>query len=146
VTHSRTLLEEYVQSAKLMQLATAGPDGVPSVCHVWYSCSFNPDRLHFVSRTDREHCRRIRNSPRVAGGIVDIELVGLGQKVRGVSFQANAFEVDGNDSATARFVRRWPAIADTIEHMSLFELRVTSWLLFDEVNFPEQPRQIVRAI
>lgn len=144
----RPTLEAYVASGKLAQVTTLCPDGRPILCHVWYDYSFKPDRLRFMSQTRRDHCQNIRNDDRVAGGIVAIELSGLGQKVRGVTFKGIASELSTptHQSEVEQFIRRWPAAAPSLVPDSsarLYEIQVSEWLLFDEEKFPEDPRRIL---
>lgn len=152
----RKILEEYVTSGKLMQLSTLSEDGAPALCHVWYHPQLTPDRLYFTSRHDRDHSRNIRRDPRVGGGIVAIELTGLGQKVRGVTFKGTAREIaPGSDEvAVSSFVDRWPQAEGALsreriqsgESLSrLYEVRVSEWLLFDEQSFPDEPRRVLPA-
>ncbi len=153
----RQLLETYVQAGKLMQLASLSADGSPIVCNVWYDPHFAPDMLRFISRHDRHHSENIRREGRVAGGIIAIELEGLGQTARGVTFEGRARELptSGVDVEARAFLERWPAAEAAIEPgklsrgettSRLYELRVLDWVLFDEANFPEDPRRIIRAV
>lgn len=153
----RELLQEYVDSAMLMQLSTIDAEGSPSLCHVWYQAGFAPDILRFISRWDRHHSRNIRRNGSVAGGIVSIPLHGLGQRVRGVTFVGQARELprEGIDSAIADFVRRWPNSAGAIDPLALaqgrtptrlYETAVSGWVLFDDVNYPNDPRREVPAV
>jgi Pyridoxamine 5'-phosphate oxidase len=137
-----------------MQLSTLQADGSPTVCNVWYDFSFSPDRLRFISRVDRNHCANIRTDPRVAGGIIAIELQGLGQTVQGVTYTGTAHELPTADidAEIDAFIRRWPAASPSISADSLlrgrttsrlYEIQVDTWILFDEQNFPDQPRQVI---
>jgi uncharacterized protein YhbP (UPF0306 family) len=152
----REILEKYIASGKLMQLATLSEDGAPIVCNVWYDAHFAPDRLRFISRHDRHHSANIRNNERVAGSIIAIPLEALGQRVTGVTFTGTARELGttGVESEADAFVKRWPAAAEAIEPGRLargetatriYEVTVDEWVLFDENNFPDQPRQIIQA-
>jgi uncharacterized protein YhbP (UPF0306 family) len=148
------LVEEYVSAGMLMQVATLDADGAPAVCSVWYAAAFRPDLLRFISRPERRHSANIRDRARVAGAVVAGPLDGLGQAVRGVSFTGQACELPraGVDGALAGFLGRWPAAAPLISPAGLrdgttrprlYEARVAEWVLFDEVNFPGEPRQVV---
>jgi hypothetical protein len=152
----RKLVEEYVSSGKLMQVATLAADGQPEVCNVWYDPHFRPDLLRFISRHTRNHSENIRARPGVAGSIVAIPLVGLGQTARAVTFRGQATELltIGVDTEARSFIGRWPAAESAIDPDALarnettsrlYEIRVTEWILFDEENFPEQPRRVVGA-
>lgn len=154
---ARAVLEEYVQSGTLMQLASLSSDGAPVVCNVWYNVHFAPDVLRFISRCDRNHCQNIRADGRVAGSIIAIQMEGLGRKVRGVTYTGTARELptEGIDEQAAAFVARWPRAEPSLdpgklargETMTrLYEISVAEWVLFDDTNFPEQPRQVVKAV
>jgi uncharacterized protein YhbP (UPF0306 family) len=147
---ARTVLEEYVKTGKLMQVASVSAIGYPAVCHVWYRAQFRPDKLYFISRHDREHSANIRQNRQVAGGIVAIPLSGLGQTVRGVTFKGQARElgVDAGRELEA-FLERWPnaqsiisikRIAENDTPSRLYEISIDEWVLFDEETFPESPR------
>lgn len=147
----RKILEAYVASGTLMQVATISRSGDPAVCHVWYDYSFRPDRLRFMSRNDRDHSQNIRLNGRTAGGIVAIELTGLGQSVRGLTFKGTASELSPAecDDEAASFIRRWPAAESSLTRTSssrLYEVRVSEWVLFDEENFPSEPRRIISGL
>ncbi|MEO7195961.1 MAG: pyridoxamine 5'-phosphate oxidase family protein [Pseudonocardiaceae bacterium] len=154
--NERVLLEHYVQAGKLMQLASLNSDGSPVVCNVWYDAHFAPDVLRFISRSSRQHSQNIRIDGRVAGGIMAISLEGLGQAVRGVTFTGVARELPtcGFDREVVAFVARWPR-AEAALHPEklahdeiptrLYQVTVAEWVLFDEANFPEQPRRVMDA-
>jgi len=151
MVNQRMLLEQYVQEGKLMQVSTICSDGSPALCHVWYAHSFKPDRLYFISRKDRVHSTNIRNTPEVAGGIIAIPLIGLGQVVRGVTFRGRASQLgtEARDELEC-LIKRWPNASDAITYerlvngdtlTRLYEISVTEWLLFDEEHFPKSPRR-----
>jgi uncharacterized protein YhbP (UPF0306 family) len=152
----RDLLEEYVAAGKAMQLATLHNDGAPEVCNLWFASAFAPDRLWFISRPARQHCVNIRADARVAGAILAIELDGVGQAVRGVSFTGLAQElaVTGVHQQIQRYATRWPSAARAIDpermatgqtHHRLYQVEVSGWVLYDEEHFRSQPRQVVAA-
>lgn len=155
--NDRALLEDYVRAGKLMQLASLNSDGSPAVCNVWYYAHFAPDILRFISRYDRQHSQNVHIDGRVAGSIIAIPLEGLGQTVRGVTFTGVAHELPtcGVEGEVAAFVARWPR-AEAALHPGklargetptrLYEVTVAEWVLFDEENFPEQPRRVIEAV
>jgi Pyridoxamine 5'-phosphate oxidase len=156
VEDARKLLEDYVRTGKVIQLATLDPTGAPVVCNLWFASAFAPDRIWFMSRPQREHCVNLRSDPRVAGAILAIELEGIEQDVRGVTFTGQARELPtvGIDEQIAGFAGRWPEVADAIEPAALaadltphrlYEITVSRWVLFDEQYYPDQPRQPVPA-
>lgn len=153
----RELLEEYLISGRLMQVATISDSGEPAVCNVWYCVRFRPDTLYFVSRRDREHSKNVRQDGRIAGSVVAISLEGLGQKVRGVTFKGQAAEIEAEPSAWGKidsFLARWPQARSLIKPdpddyeaspARLYEILVSEWVLFDEVNYPADPRRVIPA-
>lgn len=151
----RELLEAYVPTAKVMQLATVDERGDPYVNNLWCASTLRPDRLYFISRPDRLHCEYLRQRPRVAGALLAIELTAPDQKVRGVTFTGTAVELprQGIDAQISVYAGRWPQVAAAIDpvrmaagetHHRLYEIRVLSWVLYDEENF-KPPRQPVEA-
>jgi uncharacterized protein YhbP (UPF0306 family) len=149
--HERRLLHEYVRKGKLMQLATTSPLGAPWLAHCWYAADERLNLL-FMSRARRRHSLEITANPRVAGGIIATDLDGLGQKVRGVIFEGTAEEVgDGELEQAFRTYRdRWPQVEGMAsvemlraqgEENRLWQVMPTSFVLFDEVNFPTEPRR-----
>jgi uncharacterized protein YhbP (UPF0306 family) len=156
VADVRELLEAYVQMGKVMQLATLDERRDPYVNNLWFASSFGPDRLYFISRPTRLHCEYIRQRGPVAGAVLAIELEGLGQAVRGVTFTGHAVELatTGIDAQIEVYVNRWPEAAKAIDpvrmangetHHRLYEIYVHSWILYDEENFRADPRQPVPA-
>jgi uncharacterized protein YhbP (UPF0306 family) len=181
----RRLLVDGVGAASLMQVATIDENGFPAICQVWFMPGFEPDRMSFLSREDREHATNIRNDPRVAASIALEVPAGLGDRVRGVSLSGLAREIPEADqpAAAAEFVARWPRAAAALGPLDrsadprvrlphhradrpaaggsslvprpqgpptpprsrLYEITVARWVLFDEVNFPAQPRLTVPA-
>ncbi len=144
------LIREFLQVSKLMQVATC-IDNQSWLAHVWFS--YDEDlNLYFISRNDRRHSREIRSQPKVAGGIVNPPFEGLGQKVRGLTFQGVAEEVQSSSirEAYGHYQKRWIKV---VEHVRLediingvtkvrvYKITPTLYVLFDETNFPKQPRQ-----
>ena len=153
---ARKLLEDYVSSGKVIQLATLDAGGAPVVCNLWFASAFGPDRLWFMSRPNREHCANLRADPRVAGAILAIELEGIEQDVCGVTFVGAARELPtvGIEEQIAGYANRWPEAADAIAPEALaaeatphrlYEIAVERWVLFDELHYPTHPRQAVEA-
>jgi uncharacterized protein YhbP (UPF0306 family) len=145
------LLREYVVGGKLMQVSTVASDGAPWLAHCWYA----PDkalRLVFLSRGDRRHSQNILQDARVAGGIVTIPLEGLGQKIRGVTFEGIAECVSDADldGAYATYQSRWPQVHNMVTPEDIradvtpnrfWRIVVQTYVLFDEVTFGAAPRR-----
>lgn len=149
----RKLLEAYVAAGKLMQLATRDAQG-PWLCNVWYLHDFDPDSLWFMSNASRTHSRHIREDGPVAGSIVHEVPEELGQKARGITFRGAARELPtkGVEGIVTAFCARWPKASAVIDTkrlageetpMRLYEIRVSEWILVDEVNLPDEPRRVI---
>lgn len=154
MTEARTLLQDYVATGKTMQLATVDTAGAPAVCNLFFASAFCPDRLFFISRPTREHCANLRADPRVAGAILAIDPIDPGHPVRGVSFtgQAQELPTTGVDEQIGHYVGRWPVTSNAIDparlaagetHHRLYQIDITGWILYDELNFRPNPRQPV---
>ncbi|MDE1825373.1 MAG: pyridoxamine 5'-phosphate oxidase family protein [Candidatus Micrarchaeota archaeon] len=147
----REFVREYLRDSKLMHLATSVNDR-PWLCHVWFA--YDKDlSLYFISRDSRRHSKEILAQSRVAGGMVNHPLKGFGQKVRGLSFEGWAEELCGEKEISAAFgvySKRWLKAKDHYRikelvsgesHGRIFRILPERYVLFDEINFPEQPRQ-----
>lgn len=149
------LLREYVKQGMLMQICTVSRDGAPWLAHCWYAADRDLN-LIFMSKNGRRHSKEILENGRVAGGIIAIQLEGLGQKVRGVTYEGVAKAVESNDLDTAysTYSGRWPQVEDmvSIEKIRagesdnrLWRIEPSVFVLFDEINFPEDPRRELRG-
>jgi len=147
----RTRIRQYFGGGQILHLATVG-NGVPWLCHVWYAMGVEEQSLVFTSNRSRRHSREILAQPRVAGGVVAIPLDGLGQRVRGISFEGHALEAVGDAMLPAydAYAGRWPKVremftAKDIEAgatpMRMYVIKMSRIVLFDEVNYPSNPRQ-----
>ncbi|MDE1868813.1 MAG: pyridoxamine 5'-phosphate oxidase family protein [Candidatus Micrarchaeota archaeon] len=150
---ARELILEYLDSAKLMQICTSA-DNRPWVANVWFGHD-NDLNLYFISRNDRRHSIEIKKNPNVAGSIVKPPFEGLGQRVRGITFEGTAEEVPNNKLGEAYiwYKNRYPQVekqatlGDILGNFTMariYKVRPSLYVLFDEVNFPEEPRQEFR--
>jgi uncharacterized protein YhbP (UPF0306 family) len=147
----RRLLQQHLLRGALLHLATCSSDQ-PWTANCWYAADDDLS-LIFLSRTSRRHSTEILANPRVAAGIVDIPAVeGLGQKVQCVTVQGIAEIVPADTLAGAYgvFRSRWPAVGEVASFESvlaqasdfaLWRIRPVKFVLFDEVNFPAEPRR-----
>lgn len=147
----RKLIEEYLKEAKLMQVATAAGNK-PWVCSVWYVHDENFN-LYFISRKDRRHSKEIKNNSEVAGTIVIPHEEGIGQKVRGIQFEGKAeiIGIGGLFKAYNLLKEKYPNVVKSIPTLDLikkgsvlvrlYKIIPKTIVLFDEINFPDNPRQ-----
>jgi uncharacterized protein YhbP (UPF0306 family) len=146
-------IKDYLNQGKLLHLATSSENSL-WLCHVWYALGQDISEIIFTSNKSRRHSQEIKNNPIVAGGVIAIELEGLGQKVRGLSFEGLAEEVANTqiEDAYVLYAKRWPQIQQMFTaqdilynkvDMRMYKIKLTKVVLFDEVNFPKNPRQEV---
>ncbi|MDO8618471.1 MAG: pyridoxamine 5'-phosphate oxidase family protein [Candidatus Daviesbacteria bacterium] len=149
----KSLIEDYLKEGKLMQIATS-KENTPWVASVWF---VHDDKLNlfFISTKDRRHSKEIKENPKVAGTIVIPHLKGSGEKVRGLQFEGiaretNAYEMDlANQLYKGKY-----ELAEEIALEELMDPKVTfgyyiiepkTFVLFDEINFPDDPRQELKV-
>jgi hypothetical protein len=153
----RHVLESGVLRARVMQVATLTESGAAVTCQVWFQADFRPDRLYFISRPDRRHSINIRRDARVSAGIPLEVPQELGERVRGVTLTGNAREVPQAlfPVIAQGFIRRWPRAVGALTPLTddpastpsrLYEIAVLDWVLFDEVNFPDEPRIVLDGL
>ena len=142
----KKLIEEYLSEAKLMQIATSR-NGQPWACSVYFAYD-NKFNLYWISTPKRRHSKEIIDNEKVAGTIVLPHTPG--QDVRGISFEGTAKEVKGKAALPAlllyakRFgmslIRVNKIVANKDAHVC-YCIKPNLIVLFDEVNFPKDPRQ-----
>jgi uncharacterized protein len=146
-TKLKDLIIEYLQQAKLLQVATS-KDNQPWACTVYFAHDENLN-LYWISTPKRRHSIELRINPKVAGIIVLPHIPG--DEVRGLQFQGTAQELrDPDEALTAMqyYKDRYnmpPArvdaiINDTDGHLC-YKITPSTIVLFDELNFPDNPRQ-----
>lgn len=145
----RELIEEYISEAKLMQIATS-KDNKPWVATVWF-VSDESLNLYFLSRESRRHSLELKQNQNVAGTIVIPHIIGSGQKVRGVQFEGIAERCNEAEIEKIHkiYMEKFPT-AESVQKGTTQNLNATAkfytvhpklMILFDEVNFPNQPRR-----
>lgn len=145
----RKLIEDYLEKGKLMQIATV-KEGKPWVASVWYSHDSDWN-LYFISQKERRHSQELKSNPYVAGAIVVPHTKGSGETVRGLQFEGKARATQGDEIKKARglYLGKYP-FAEQIPLEKLedphcpypfYIIQPSLFVLFDEMNFPDDPRQ-----
>jgi uncharacterized protein YhbP (UPF0306 family) len=154
------LLREYVNTGKLMQVATQDPENKPWLVIVWYAP--NPRlELIFTSNVARLHSDYLKTRPAVAGGIftTDLEgpeyvLNGPGTVVRGVTFTGEARECVGHEleEAYETYATRWQQAHELFpltkiksgeSPMRMYKIVPVRYILFDEKSYRDQPKRVI---
>ncbi len=143
----KQLIEDYLKEARMMQVATA-QGNQPWACTVYFA--FDPYfNLYWISSTDRRHSQDIDANNMVAGTIVLPHTPG--GPVRGIQFEGTAEALREKTAATLgmeyyaeRFDMDTQRANDIIQGSDghiCYKIKPKMIVLFDEVNFPEKPRQ-----
>jgi uncharacterized protein YhbP (UPF0306 family) len=135
-----------------MQLATC-KDGKPWLCSVWYVMD-EAENIYFISKDSRRHSQELANNPNVCVTIVSDIQDKKGGQGQSLTVNGKGETVRGNhiQQVYRLYSERFPELADMppIQKFenedSHFFYKVTpeEIVWFDQVNFPEQPKRIVR--
>lgn len=143
----RKLIEEYLDEAKTLQVATVSKNK-PWVCTVFFAFDEKLN-LYWLSKPSRRHSKELRANSSVAGTIVLPHV--HGQSVRGIQLEGTAEEIKEKTEAQQamefyanRFEigsKRVSAIVNGTDGHLCYKLTPVRYVLFDEVNFPKDPRR-----
>lgn len=134
----------------MMQMATVC-DGQPWCCTVYYVLdeAFN---LHWASLPSRRHSQEIKNHNKVAAAI-PVKFVN-GEKVIGIQIEGTAEAVPaspGIRDITEAYAQKFKRDSQWVDDFTagktahqLYKLTPSAFVLFDEENFPDDPRQEVK--
>jgi uncharacterized protein YhbP (UPF0306 family) len=140
----KKIIRDYLKEARVMQLATV-KDGQPWICTVNYVFD-KESNLYWMSRRSTRHSQELKSDSRVAGAIVknpDIK--------RCLHFEGSAYEVskENLEFANELYSQRYDDKPNRLEEAkpdnkkvrTYYILKPKLFVLFDEVNFPDNPRQ-----
>ena len=139
------LIGKYINQAYLMQVATVR-ENKPWICSVYYVADERL-RLYWLSFPTRRHSREIAQNPEVAIAIA----AKTGQPVIGIQAEGTA-EIVTDEKVVEKimkdYVKKYNVghdyyenfIAGKNKHM-MYCFTSQNYVLFDEVNFPDNPRQ-----
>lgn len=150
---TKKLVDEYLKEAKLMTITTVS-ENKPWAASVWYAHDKDWN-IYFLSQKKRRHSIELKRNPNVAGTITKPHVIGSGEKVRGIQFEGTSRECTWNELKKGRelYMKKYP----TAENIPLTMFRLVKFIatyyiikprtivLFDEINFPKQPRQEIKV-
>ena len=144
----RELIASYLEEVKLMQLATS-VDDQPWVCSVWFAADEDLN-VYWFSANNRRHSLEVDQNSRVAAAFALPNQLPT-DPPRGLQLQGTASIVaEWSDLDAARAVyagriftdERITALMNHAERPHRFyKIEPTQFVLFDAVNFPDDPRQ-----
>lgn len=143
----KTLITEYLQQAKLMQLATS-IDNQPWVCNVWFAADKDLNVYWFSSIT-RRHSEEVTKNNKVAAAFAlphtpddpprGLQLQGIAELL------TDQKDIDKAISVYANRIFPTEKIKEFMENKEkphrFYRIKPTQFVLFDVVNFPDNSRQ-----
>lgn len=142
----RALIQDYLTKAQLVHLGTSHGEK-PWVTAVYFAADVDLN-LYWLSRKNRRHSREISNNSHVAGTIVLPH--NYGDKVRGLQFEGEARELKDEDAISGRniYSSKFWIVEDRVMNLKegdtsqvCYQARPVRFVLYDEVNFPDNPSQ-----
>jgi len=143
----RKLIEEYLNSSKILQVATS-KNNQSWTCTLYFACDEKLN-LYWISLPSRRHSQELKDNSKVSGTIVLPH--SPGDKVRGIQFQGTAKElisksdlIQGLKHYGHRYQMKKDRIESIVENKDghrCYKITPSLYVLFDEVNFPDSPRQ-----
>jgi uncharacterized protein YhbP (UPF0306 family) len=136
------LIKKYLSEAKIMQLATSA-NNQPWVCSVHFVAD-NELNLYWISDQNRRHSQEISKNKLVAA---TIPIKFPDHPVVGVSVEGEA-EVDSSPESIELYDSKFK-LSDGFKKKlqsgeadeKVYVLRPKAFALYDQVNFPDNPRQ-----
>ncbi len=141
------LIQQYLKDARMMQLATVA-EGKPWVCNVWFAADKDMN-IYWFSSVTRRHSEEVMKDPNVAAAICLPQTPA--DKPQGLQLEGTA-ELLTKPTDIAKAMKCYVGrvfnvkqVKDFMAHMDrphrFYRINVSSYVLFDAVNFPDNPRQ-----
>lgn len=142
-----------LKDIKLMQLATSR-DNRPWLCNVWYVMD-EDENVYWISRDTRKHSEDIALNPYVSCTFHRWFGDGLGQKGQALIIAGKAGILKGEECRKPYelYAERYPKVLDFQSmdkflndegHHYFYKITPDEIVWWDEVNFPDNPRQTVK--
>lgn len=142
----------YFKDVRLMQLATSR-DNQPWLCNVWYVHDTETDNIYFTSRKTRRHSEDIAINERVACTFHKHYEDGLGQRGQSLVIAGKA-RLLTDELAIGKAFDLYEASHPKLSAMQardvycdgsgvhfFYEISPIEIVVFDDVNYPNNPRQ-----
>ncbi len=149
VVDVKSLVQDFLMKAQIMQLGTSH-GSKPWVTTLYFAADVNMN-IYWLSRESRRHSKEIENNSHVAGTI--IFPLNYGDKVRGLQFEGQARMLKDQDALAGRniYSSKFWIVEDRAMNSAqgdstqgCYQLRPERFVLYDEVNFPDNPTQELR--
>lgn len=141
-----SLIREYIQENFLMQLATVD-ESQPWITTLHYA----EDRdlnLYWISSVGTRHSQELQKNNRIAAAIVKPHTEE--EDPRGIQLEGVAEEIIGNASRATllEYAKKFGTTRKKLDYFIkgeggniFYKLKPTKFYLYDEVNFPDNPKQ-----
>ena len=142
----KELLAAFLRDSKLMQLATVA-NGKPWVCNLYFVSDAN-NHIYWTSSRTRRHSKEIKGNPKVAATIVHSEDRKQALQITGIASEVPLNDVERvNKLYVEKFgdkpSRLQEVLANTAGGRAYWVIEPKTIALWDEVNFPDSPKQEV---
>lgn len=140
------LVKEYFSEVTTMQLATI-KEGQPWICTVYFVAD-NNNNLYWTSGRSRQHSVEILNDSRVAATVVKDTVKKQAIQIQGVGTEVLDDDLERvHELYQSKFGAKNYDLDDmklhTIDGRSYWKLKPTTMKFWDEVNFPDSPKQTI---
>jgi len=145
----KQLIKDYLEEAKMMQLATSS-DNQPWVCNVWFASDMDLNIYWFSSQT-RRHSAEVSKNNKVAAAIVlpmtpkdlprGLQLQGVAEELTKKEDIDKAITVYKDRIFDQEIINE--LMRDKEKPHKFYKIKPTRFVLFDAVNFGENWRQEV---
>lgn len=140
----RKLIDDYLKDAKVMQFATS-VDGQPWICTVNYIPDLNWN-LYWMSMRTRRHSVELKSNSKASVAIVKDPNIKRGLQMEGLAYELEKDElVKAHQLYGERYGQKDERLKEAQSNepniRTYYVFRPSAIVLFDEVNFPDNPRQ-----
>ncbi len=139
------LLNHFLTSNTLMQLATMR-DGQPWVCNVYFVTDQH-NTIYWTSARNRRHSKEISDNPIVAATIVHDAKLKQAIQLTGTACEVPLDDAERVDALYSEKFGSKDRLAEVRQNLpdgrAYFMLKPEQTFLWDEVNFPDTPKQEV---
>jgi uncharacterized protein YhbP (UPF0306 family) len=135
---------EYFHGCKLMQLATIS-EGNPWICSVYFAIDDDMN-IYWTSAKNRQHSREIMSNPKVAVTVVKDPEHKQALQITGVASIVPPEDITRvnklyGDKLGHKPERLEEVMANNPEGRAYWMIKPTTIYFWDEVNFPNSPKQ-----
>lgn len=141
------LLKDYFTQNKVMQLATIA-NGQPWICNVYFVTD-DSNNIYWTSAKNRRHSKEIMADAHVAASVVHNPDSKQAIQITGIASIVSLDDVERVNKLYGEKYGDKPerlkeVLANTSDGRAYWALRPTTISFWDEVNFPQSPKQEVQ--